>query len=91
MIGGIFEYLSDEHKAKLARAIGVMLKPLVRLLIRHEFTHKELTELVRQTYVTVAYEEFAIPEQEMSVSRVAVLTGLSRKEVVRLVEALKMR
>jgi len=66
-----------------------MLRPLVRLLIRHEFTHKELTELIRQTYVTVAYDEFAIPDQEMSVSRVAVLTGLSRKEVVRLVEALE--
>lgn len=81
--------LADEHKIQLARAVSQMLRPLVRLLIRHEFTHAELTELVRQTYVGVAYDDFSIPEQEMTVSRVAVLTGLSRKEVVRLNEALE--
>lgn len=77
-----------EHKEKLASAVALILRPLVRLLIRHEFTHNELTELVRQTYVSVAYDEYGIPEREMTVSRAAVLTGLSRKEVVRLRELL---
>jgi len=65
-----------------------MLRPLIRLCIRHEVTHAELTELVRLSYVDVAYDHFSIPEVEMTISRVAVLTGLSRKEVVRLREAL---
>ena len=51
-------------------------------------THAELTELVRQTYVEVAYDAYSIPGQEMTFSRVAVLTGLSRKEVVRLKDIL---
>lgn len=78
-----------EHKDKLASAVSLILRPLVRLLVRHEFTHTELTELVRQTYVSVAYDEYGIPEREMTVSRAAVLTGLSRKEVVRLRETLE--
>jgi len=65
-----------------------MLRPFIQLLIRHEFTHSELNELIRQTYVEVAYDRFSIPEQEMTISRAAVLTGLSRKEVVRLRDAI---
>ncbi len=76
--------MSVSHKNIIARAIVSILKPLVRVLIRNEVTHAELTELVRQTYVQVAYDAYAIPDQEMTVSRAAVLTGLSRKEVVRL-------
>jgi len=40
------------------------------------------------TYVQVAYERYGIPGIDMSMSRAAVLTGLSRKEVGRLREAL---
>jgi len=80
--------LDSTHKTRLARAVVSILRPLIRLLIRNEMTHAELTELVRQTYVEVAYDAYSIPEQEMTVSRAAVLTGLSRKEVVRLREIL---
>lgn len=40
------------------------------------------------TYVQVAYERYGIPGIDMTMSRAAVLTGLSRKEVGRLREAL---
>ncbi|MBX2880400.1 MAG: hypothetical protein KTR32_10735 [Granulosicoccus sp.] len=80
--------MDDSHKTLLSNAVIKVLRPLIRLLIRHEFTHAELTELVRRTYVEVAYDVYSIPEREMSVSRAAVLTGLSRKEVVRLLELL---
>lgn len=76
--------MGTDHKNVLARAIIKVLRPLIRVLIRNEVTHAELTELVRQTYVEVAYDAYSIPGQEMTYSRVAVLTGLSRKEVVRL-------
>ncbi|MFK8078999.1 MAG: DUF6502 family protein [Granulosicoccus sp.] len=76
--------MSDSVKVSLAKAVVSILRPMIRMLIRFEFTHAELSELVRQTYVEVADKEFVIHGQEMTVSRVAVLTGLSRKEVVRL-------
>lgn len=76
--------MASNHKLILAKAIVNILRPLIRVLIRNEVTHAELTELVRRTYVEVAYDAHSIPGQEITFSRVAVLTGLSRKEVVRL-------
>ncbi len=76
--------MSEPFKLHLARAVVGILRPMIRMLIRFEFTQAELSELVRQTYVEIADSDFAIEGQEMTVSRVAVLTGLSRKEVVRL-------
>ena len=80
--------MSDSFKYTLAKAVVTILRPMIRLLMRFEFTHSELSELVRQTYVEVADSDFVVDGQEMTVSRVAVLTGLSRKEVVRLREVL---
>lgn len=72
------------YKTALAKAAVTILRPLIKILIKNEFTHAELTELVRQTYVEVAYDSFVLADQKMTYSRAAVLTGLSRKEVVRL-------
>ncbi|ASJ71958.1 DUF6502 family protein [Granulosicoccus antarcticus] len=76
--------MSETLKLSLAKSVVSILRPMIRLLIRFEVTHLELSELVRQTYVEVADRDFAIEGEEMTISRVAVLTGLSRKEVVRL-------
>ncbi len=76
--------MSSGHTLQLAKAVQGILRPLVRILIRFEFTHAELTELVRQAYVAEAYKSHNIEGQDMTVSRAAVLTGLSRKEVLRL-------
>jgi len=66
-----------------------MLRPLVRLCLRSEVTNAEFSELVRLTFVEVAYERYSIPDVEMTLSRAAVLTGLSRKEVGRIRDVLK--
>jgi len=71
-------------KAVLAKAVVTVLRPLLRVLIRNEVSHAEFSELARQAYVEVAYRDFSIPGRKTTYSRVAVLTGLSRKEVVRL-------
>lgn len=79
-----FQTMSETLKLSLAKSMVSILRPMIRLLIRFEVTHLELSELVRQTYVEVADRDFGIEGEEMTISRVAVLTGLSRKEVVRL-------
>lgn len=61
-----------------------VLKPLVHLLMRLEVSHAEFSEMAKKAYVDVAREKFSLPNRKMTTSRVAVLTGLSRKEVVRL-------
>jgi len=76
--------MKSTPKSILARAVLTVLKPLLRVLIRNEISHAEFAELSRQAYVDVAYDHFTITGKKMTYARVAVLTGLSRKEVVRL-------
>lgn len=61
-----------------------MLYPIVKLLLRYEIAHSEFSELTRRSYVDVAFKDFGIPNRKNTVSRVSVITGLSRPEVTRL-------
>ena len=74
----------EQIKKILSRAVIRILEPLVQLLLRHNISHSEFSELARRAYVNVAFKHFTLPNRKPSYSRVSVLTGLSRKEVVRL-------
>src|SRR5512139_186012 len=67
----------------VAAAIATLLRPLVRLLLRHGIPYRTFSDIAKRIYVDVAAEEFGIPGRKQSKSRVAILTGLSRKEVLR--------
>jgi hypothetical protein len=71
-------------KKVLSRAVITILEPLVQMLLRYGISHSEFAELSRRAYVNVAFRHFSIPNRKKSNSRVSVITGLSRKEVVRL-------
>lgn len=68
------------------KAIGKLLKPLVRLLLRNGVTYIEFSELAKQTYVDIANEDFAVPGRKQSQTRVSVLTGIHRHEVAKLLK-----
>jgi hypothetical protein len=70
----------------LNAAVRKLLFPLVRILLRNGVAYGTLASLVRQVYVDVAYAEFAPRGRKQTVSRVSALTGLTRKEVKRLLE-----
>ena len=76
--------MKEEIKKVLAQAVIRILKPIIRVLIRNEISHGEFAEYAKQAYIDVAYEHFSIPNRKTTYSRVAILTGLNRKEVVRL-------
>jgi hypothetical protein len=61
-----------------------VLRPLVRILLRNEVDVWTFVEAVKQIYVDVAANEFPVGERKPTVSRVSLLTGLTRKEVSRL-------
>ena len=67
----------------LAAAILTLLRPLVRILQRNGVPYGVFADLAKRTYIEVANEQFALPGRKPSVSRVSILTGLTRKEVVR--------
>jgi hypothetical protein len=76
----------EGSKAIIANVTVRILRPLIRILLRFEVAHSEFSELAKRAYVDVAYRYFSIPKRKQTYSRAAVLTGLSRKEVVRLRE-----
>ena len=57
------------------------LKPLVHVLIRCGITWREFAEVAKTAYVEVSTREFGKRGRPTNVSRTAVLTGLSRREV----------
>ena len=71
---------AERLQAPLAR----MLRPLVRLFIRAGITFPALCDLLRELYVNIAENDFALPEKSQTDSRVSLLTGVHRKEVARL-------
>jgi len=69
------------HTKALSAATLTFLRPLVRLFLRNGFSAKTFFELAKQTYVEVARDECGVKGKKASISRIAILTGLTRKEV----------
>ena len=66
-----------------------VLRPVIRMLLRFGVSYPEFNQISRKLYVDVAMQEpeFRIPRRRRQYkSRVALLTALSRKEVLRLLE-----
>ena len=78
--------MSDSVKRGLLAAYTKLLRPLVRILLRHGVTYAELSEVAKTVYVRMAAQEFKVPGKKMSKARIAIVTGLTRKEVQRLTE-----
>ena len=68
----------------LSLVMAGLLRPLVRLLLRNGMSFKAFSEVARRVFVEVGMRDMGLPGKKQTVSRVAILTGLSRKEVQRL-------
>jgi len=75
-------------QSKPVQALSVstlqLLRPLVKILLRNNVSHRTFAELAKLVYVEVANAEFGISGKKQTTSRIAILTGLTRKEVQRL-------
>ena len=77
--------MGQEVKDHLRRALSLMFKQLVRLLIAQGVTHAEFSETAKEVYVEVALRDFE-DEGRVNKSRIAILTGLTRKEVKNVID-----
>ena len=75
--------MNDKHLKPLSAAVLRLLRPLVRILLRNGVSYSTFADFVKWVYVDVAGKEFGIEGRKQSTSRVSVITGLSRKEVLR--------
>ena len=65
-------------------AIRRMLRPVVRQLVAWGVPYPAFDRLVRELFVEVAEDEFKLPFKRQTDSRIALVTGLNRKEIARL-------
>ena len=77
-----------EVKEHVIRSCRYLLLPVVRFLLKHGVTWNEFGELSKGAYVRVARDDYGIDGRPTNNSRVAMLTGLSRREVARVRDGL---
>jgi hypothetical protein len=68
----------------LRTAIAHLLRPLFRVLLRHQMSFQAFEALAKRVYLDVSTRDFGIPGKKPSISRASILSGLTRKEVQRL-------
>ncbi|BBO71966.1 hypothetical protein DSCA_58960 [Desulfosarcina alkanivorans] len=70
----------------LTMAVVRILRPLVRILLRNGVSFRTFSDIAKGVYVDTAANEFGLDNRKQTISRISVITGLSRKEVKRVKE-----
>ncbi len=75
--------MDTDIKNTLRSSCRALLRPIASVVLKCGMTWREFSELSKSVFVSVASEEFGIRGRPTNVSRVSILTGISRKEVKR--------
>ncbi|MCJ7558946.1 MAG: DUF6502 family protein, partial [Gammaproteobacteria bacterium] len=81
--------MSDGIKTTLLNAFRKLMRPLVRILLRHGVSYGEFTESLKYVFVEVANGDTEATGARQSISRIAIVTGMTRKEVARILDYLE--
>ncbi len=75
-----------QHKTKqrVLDAFLLVMRPIARILLRYGIGYREFAEVTKMALVDVSLSDFGLRGRPTNISRVAVMTGLTRKEVRRL-------
>jgi hypothetical protein len=76
--------MRDDIQKHILGAFLVVLKPVARILLRYGIGFREFSEIAKTAFVDVASSDFGLRGRPTNISRVAVMTGLTRKEVRRI-------
>ena len=79
-----FASMQDTIHRQILNALLIALRPLARALLRAGIGYREFAEISKSAFVDVATKDYGIRGRPTNISRVAVMTGLTRKEVRRL-------
>lgn len=75
--------MSSKHRKGLIAAYRKLMAPLVRILLKNGVSYSEFAEILKNVFVEVAERDLCMPGRKPSQARVAILTGLTRKEVAK--------
>ena len=81
--------MQSDIQRQILGAFLVALRPLAKLLLQFGIGFREFAEIAKTAFVDVATREYGLRGRPTNISRVAVMTGLTRKEVRRLREKIE--
>lgn len=76
--------MQDQKNNKLNKTFLMLLQPLARLFLRFGRGYREYSDLSKAAFVVVASEDYGVHGRPTNVSRIAAMTGLTRKEISRI-------
>lgn len=76
--------MQEQLQKKVLDAFQLVLRPIVKILLRYGIGYNEFAETVKTAFVDVGTTDFGIRGRPTNISRIAVMTGLTRKEVRRI-------
>ena len=76
--------MQDDIQRQILDAFFVILRPMAKILLRGGIGFREFAEVSKAAFVDVASSEYGLRGRPTNISRVAVMSGLTRKEVRRL-------
>lgn len=76
--------MQDAIQRKILDALLLALRPIARALLRAGIGFREFDEIAKTAFVDIATKDYGLRGRPTNISRVAVMTGLTRKEVRRL-------
>ncbi len=76
--------MRDDIQRQILDALLVALRPLARALLRVGIGYREFAEISKTAFVDIATKDYGLRGRPTNISRVAVMTGLTRKEVRRI-------
>jgi hypothetical protein len=74
---------------KVLEALFSAMRPLARILLRSGIGYREFAEVAKTAFVEVASSDYGLRGRPTNISRVAVMTGLTRKEIKRIREKIE--
>lgn len=75
-----------DSPSTLRKAVIRILTPLVRILLRNGVSYGTFSDIAKEVFTHVAMKDFDIQGRKQSISRVSVITGLTRKAVKTIME-----
>jgi len=75
-------------RESLLGACQAFMRPIARFLLRNGIGYREFSEVAKTAFVKVATDDYGVRGRPTNISRTAVMTGLTRKEVKRIREKL---
>lgn len=76
--------MQDRIQKQILGALLYFLRPIARAFLNAGIGHREFAEISKTAFVEVATKDYGLRGRPTNISRVAVMTGLTRKEVRRI-------